>query len=143
MLIYKNFNDNEIKMMISSQEYIKVDINKDIFVAGIEKGIEILNIETEGLNVKTSPKLILYLNYEEIDELYCYMSQLYNFHKLQPNIQLILLFDNSIMFPLNIGMNIIYLPDNVFSKKGVGFYPIKSSVISTKGFEWDVSNLYV
>lgn len=100
-----------------------------------------MNEESEGVQLKTTPKLILYLNYEEIDELYDYMSLIYKFQLLHPNIQFILLFDNSIVFHLNIGMNIVYLPDNFFTGKGVGFYPIKKSVISTKGFEWDVCNL--
>lgn len=99
--------------------------------------------ETVGVPIKTSSKLILYLSYEEIDELYNYMSLIYKFQSLYPNIQLILLFDNSIVFHLNIGMNLLYLPDNLFTGKGVGLYPIKKSVISTKGFEWDVSKLFV
>jgi hypothetical protein len=85
----------------------------------------------------------VYLNYEEIDELYNYMSLIYKFQSLHPYIQLILLFDNSIVFLLNIGMNVLYLPDNLFTGKGVGLYPIKKSVISTKGFEWDVSKFFI
>ena len=121
---------------------IRIDETKEYIAAGLEIGIDLINKEIQGGNIKLCPKLIVYLNYEEIDELYSYMSLLKNYQLLYPNIQLFLMFENSFVFLLRKGMNLIYLPDTVFTKKGVGFYPTQNSIFSTKGFKWDVGKLY-
>jgi len=37
-------------------------------------------------------------------------------------------------------MNVILFPKKLFTKKGIGLLPLEKSVISTRGFQWDVND---
>jgi thiamine pyrophosphokinase len=55
-------------------------------------------------------------------------------------IDFIIFTDENIFFPLNSGMNKIFVPDIIFTRRGVGLLPMEKSIISTKGLKWDVNN---
>ena len=139
MLLYQKYDEKKLDKIVKAQEKIKVSKEKEILISGIEKAIEILKAELKSHNIKCDAKLILYLNYEDIEELFNYMSILHNYQSLYPDVQIILFFNESIAFKLSLGMNMINLSKALFTKKGVGLYPMKKSVLSTKGLKWDIS----
>jgi len=57
-------------------------------------------------------------------------------------VDLIIMNSENIIFKLDSCMNQIYFPDNLISKKGIGLLPTKKSLISTKGFKWDVGKFF-
>jgi hypothetical protein len=138
MVIHKNVEGELIKKVYDkATEIIKIDSDQDILLTGIEKSIEILKQTQSNFN---KPKILLYLEYDDVDELYEYQTLLCKYQNLHKNIQFFMLFDDAILFKLEKGMNIIYLSNILFTGKGVGLLPIvKKASISTKGLKWDIS----
>lgn len=60
--------------------------------------------------------------------------------KYEKNRKIFLISNDSILIPLNLGMNLVYLSENLFTKKGVGLLPLSKANFSTKGLKWDVDN---
>ena len=140
MIIFQNIDESVLKENHKNSELLKININSDLVVSGIEKSLEILKNEDNSKNSMLIPKIILHLDYDDIDILMHYLGLLHNYQNLYKNINFIFLFNESLAFKLEKGMNVIYFSDLLFTKKGIGLLPINNkSSISTKGLKWDIS----
>ena len=64
------------------------------------------------------------------------------YSNLCPSRHITLIDKNSLMVMLYQGSNIVYLPMNLISKKGCGFFPVSERVehIQTQGLKWNMGN---
>jgi hypothetical protein len=112
---------------------------------GLCKCSEIFNsmvgLKKSNLNQRMS---FLYFDTEKYSlDFFVYLNFIYiNFYKYQ-NIITTIITDYSVVSCLNPGMNKIYISNSLFTKKGVGLLPISKSIISTKGFKWDIGIIYI
>jgi hypothetical protein len=144
---------NEIKSVIITKENLfeQININNEnlskyeeinlAYAEGLKECLKhIITTDNNLLNNMPS-KIIFYIDYEQSDiiffEILIFMTKI---SKLNSEIELIILTDDSVIFPLKLGMNYVYLSNCLFTRKGVGLLPMEKSIISTKGFEWDVEN---
>jgi hypothetical protein len=106
----------------------------------LEKIINSDEITSIPVTLQNNPKVIIYLDGEADDlETIIILNFFKKFKKNFLNIDLMILTDDSLTFPLHSGMNAVFLSRSLFTKKGIGLLPLEKSVISTKGLRWDVS----
>ena len=130
ILLYENIIETQLEKNI-------VLTSSDIISSAIEKAIEIFN-EKSHKNIILSSRIVINFPLDDISHIYRLMTLQQAYSISHPDIQIILMFKHSIVCKLFKGLNIIYLSNTIFTKKGVGLLPIKCSNISTEGLKWDV-----
>jgi hypothetical protein len=151
---HKNPNQNIMKLLkeISSTIINAENLSENKYsenLSEMEQEIIILDsimdsreINSLKISLQSNPKVIIYLDTEKIDlEVFLILHILKKFKnspKFQ-NLDIIIMSDETIIFPLHPGMNTIFLSRSLFTKHGLGLIPLEKSSISTKGLRWDVS----
>lgn len=135
--LMKMFNELEVTMIYSpcmnTQEY-EAALNKSL-----QEELRALDI----LRSSSCINVIYYVRDVEIELMY----SVFNFLTRKKDSDLsrvhhIFLTDESICVKLNEGLNNIYLPQSLFTKKGIGLLPISRSIVTTRGLRWDVKDYH-
>lgn len=128
---------------ISENNHIQnlLEMEKEIFI--LESILESPEITSLPISLQNNSKVIIYFDTEKIDlEVFLILNFLTKFKNSSNfrNLDIIMISDTTIIFPLHSGMNTIFLSRSLFTKYGLGLIPLEKSSISTKGLRWDVSN---
>jgi hypothetical protein len=93
---------------------------------------------------RPKPKVIIYTDDDGcISKYFFLINTLLQESADNPDIEVSVLTNDSLMTPLNKGMNILFFPKNLFTRKGVGLLPTsaKAANLSTNNFVWEVSSI--
>jgi hypothetical protein len=156
---------SELEVCIISTKNISESINIDIYLEDegvnperpnfeviLEKGIltakeMIKNCLSENLHKQhltlqpPRPKIIIYTDDDTSIENYFYLLNIIQSEtKANPELEISVLTNESIMTGLHRGMNKIFLPNCLFTKKGIGLLPLQDSIISTNGLTYEVKD---
>jgi hypothetical protein len=97
--------------------------------SGIEKGVTVIQYLLDQMGKSTikrpHPKLLIYTDDE--DCVPCYFTLfniIHNYSNKYPDIELTFITNDSILTTLRSGMNTLFFPTSLFTKKGIGLLPI-------------------